>query len=320
MLDVCPSCRIQAPHREGRELCPRCGRRLMVLDAQGRVVQRPQSGAARGASAPRTSVARAGLRWVADRPAEARPAPVTVRAHEWTPTPSYRYIPRWGLSDRGPISPGENPEPADPGDVLLRALRMATSMLGAAAVVHLIRYVIAAVNRSTPIPMWLDLLSGAAVLVFGVFAFVAMLVALVAFVRWLLPARAAAYRAADRRDPRPARVVLALAAVPLANVVGVPLLLSEAALCGDAPAPAIGRIKHLGTAWAIVNLVALIAVCYRIGSWFSDSVQVSANALALVTFSLAVSAVFAHWVGPRLVTVLTGPVGSSASGRRLVAA
>ncbi|KJR01364.1 hypothetical protein UG54_19375, partial [Gordonia sihwensis] len=93
-----------------------------------------------------------------------------------------------------------------------------------------------------------------------------------------------------------------------------------AALCGDAPAPAIGRIKRLGTAWAIVNLVALIAVCYRIGSWFSDSVQVSANALALVTFSLAVSAVFAHWVGPRLVTVLTGPVGSSASGRRLVAA
>ena len=192
-------------------------------------------------------------------------------------------------------------------------------MLAAAAVVHLIRYIIAVVNRTTPIPLWLDLLSGAAVLVFGTFAVAGMLMALVVFVRWLLAVRAEAYADADVRDPRPRLHRLLLAGLPLVNVVGAPLLLTEASHCRDGEV-ARDRIRRLAVAWGLVNGVALLAVGYRIGGWFSDSLQVRADGLAVVTFSLAVSAVFAHWVGPRLVTVLTGPVDESTRERRLVAA
>ncbi|EGD54142.1 hypothetical protein SCNU_15509 [Gordonia neofelifaecis NRRL B-59395] len=289
----------------------------MLVDEQGRVVPAQQQ---RNATPPRPQ--RVPLRWVADRPVEARPTSAPVRVVEARPTPFYRFIPRWGLSDVPPVTAQEGLERETPdvSETLSRTLRLTSYMLAAAAVAHLIRYLIAVVNRSTPIPMWLDLLSGAAVLVFGVFAFVAMLVSLVAFVRWLIPTRAEMYRAADRRDPRPTRNRILLAALPLVNVVGAPLLLTEAALSGDRAESAVDRIKRLGLAWALVNVAALVAVGYRIAAWTSDSVQVSADALAVVTFSLAVSAVFAHWVGPRLITVLTGPIGRGESQRRLVVA
>ncbi|ALG83349.1 DUF4328 domain-containing protein [Gordonia phthalatica] len=324
MLDVCPACRIQAPHRQGREICPRCGGPLTVVDDYGRAVprQRPvPSAVARPAPSRRPSVNRPPLRWTADRPAEARPEPRAPQPAAPTGTPRYFAVPRWGLVD-APLSGASDDRAAvEPSAPLRRTLSLVTYMLGAAAVAHLIRYVIAVVNRTTPIPAWLDLLSGAAVLVFGTFAVAGMLLALVAFVHWLLAVRTAAYAEADLRDPRPRLHQWLLAGVPLVNVVGAPLLLTEAARCDpDTLDAAADRIRRIAIAWGLVNGVALIAVGYRIGGWFSDSVQVHADGLAVVTLSLAVSAVFAHWVAPRLVTVLTGPIHESTRERRLVAA
>ncbi len=203
---------------------------------------------------------------------------------------------------------------------MTRTFSLVWYTLVAAAVVHLIRYLVAVVNRSTPIPMWIDLLSGAAVLVFGTFAFAGMLLGLVALVRWLTAIRAHAYAEADLYDPRPRRQQLLLAGLPLVNVVGAPLLLSEAARCGSDSAGAADRIRRIAIAWGLVNGVALIALAYRIGGWFSDSVQVHADGLAMVTLSFAVSAVFTRWASPRLSTVLTGLVGDHDRERRLVVA
>lgn len=265
-------------------------------------------------------VQRPALRWTADRPAGARPAARPPRPAAPTRTPRYATTPRWGLLDR-PLSVAADEQIPDPSVPLHRTLSLVTYLLALAAVAHLIRYAIVVVNRTTPIPLWLDLLTGAAVLVFGTFAVAGMLLALLAFVRWLLEVRAAAYADADLRDPRPRLHRQLLAAVPLVNVVGAPILLTEAARCDVALAePAADRIRRIAIAWGLVNGVALIAVGYRIGGWFSDSVQVHADGLAVVTLSLAVSAVFVHWAGPRLVTALTGPIHESTRERRLVAA
>lgn len=356
MLDVCPSCRIQAPHRSDRAACPRCGGPLRVVEKAGQALNPPavpqpqpqrvqsqpvgqhvqpsqlpprqvQAGQAqpRGvASNParrptRPAPPRPNLRWTADRPAEARPAPRPQRRTVTGSTPSYRFIPRWGLADTVPdedIAKAATVEPA----ALQRTLSLTTYSLAAAAVVHLIRYILVVINRSTPISVWLDLLTSAAVLVFGVCAFIAMVFALYAFARWLLSARAAAFADADRSDPRPKRLQYLLAAVPLVNVVGAPLLLAEAALTTADPTKAIERIKKVALAWALVNLLALVAIGYRIGSWFSDSVQVSADSLAITTLTFAVSAVFAHWASPRLVEILDGPARPAEAERRMVVA
>ncbi|MGB3707800.1 DUF4328 domain-containing protein [Gordonia sp. (in: high G+C Gram-positive bacteria)] len=330
MLDVCPSCRIQAPHRPGRAACPRCGGPLQVVDQAGRALAPtavpPHRGQPHQQQARRLAP-RPNLRWIADRPAEARPSPRPARKTAALPTPSYRTVPRWGLSDsvpaaaEGPQSPTTEPKAA-----LTRAFALTTYMLGGAAVAHLIRYIVAVVNRSTPIPMWLDLLTGAAVLVFGVCAVVGMLFALYAFVRWLLAERAQTFATANRLDPRSTRGQVLLSAIPLVNVVGAPLLLTEAAMCDGESAGAgetlksVERIKRIALAWAVVNFLALLALAYRIGSLFSDSVQVSADGLAITTLSLAVSAVFAHWVAPRLVTIFDGSTRNSRPERRMVIA
>lgn len=260
------------------------------------------------------------LHWVADRPPSAKPVAKPSRTVEPTPTPSYRFIPRWGLTDLPPDRHASSAETPDVRGTLPSALMLAAYPLAAAAVVHLVRYLIVVVNRSTPIPQLLDLLSSAAVLVFGVCAVIGMVFALVSFTRWMLATRAAAYAAAGTGDPRGRRHQILLTALPLVNVVGAPLLLAEAAQCGDDVAGAGARIKKISIAWAIVNALAVLAVAYRIGGWFSDSVQVHADGLAVLTASLAVSAMFAYWVVPRLPIVLTGPIGEDGAERRLVAA
>lgn len=234
--------------------------------------------------------------------------------------PKYAVVPRWGLLDPRPATAVDQRDAVDPTDSLRRTLAAVTWVLALAAAVHLIRYVIAVVNRTIPISVWLDLLSGIAVLVFGTFAFAGMLLALAAFVRWVLDVRLRAYADTDLRDPRPRWQQLLLAALPLVNIVGGPLLLSEAARCGEGADRADARIRRIAIAWAIVNGVALLAIGYRIGGWFSDSLQVHADGLAVVTVSLAVSAVFTYWAAPRLAAVLTGPVHESQTERRLVAA
>jgi len=239
---------------------------------------------------------------------------------EPTPTPSYRVIPRWGLSEVRADPSVDSAETPDVRSALPSALLLAAYPLAAAALVHAIRYLIVVVNRSTPIPQWLDLLSSAAVVVFGVFAVIGMVFALVAFTRWMLATRAEAYAAAEIGDPRSRRNQILLTVLPLVNVIGAPLLLAEAARCGDDVDRAGERIKKIATAWAIVNFLALVAVAYRVGGWFSDSVQVHADGLAVLTVSLAVSSVFAYWAVPRLPVVLTGPVGRAEAHRRLVAA
>ncbi len=174
-------------------------------------------------------------------------------------------------------------------------------VLGATAVVHGVRYLIAVMNRTRPIAAWVDWLSSIAVLVFGVMSLIAAVVVIVAFGRWVREIRLRAYARSGYLDPRPTWFVFAATVTPLVNVVGAPWLLQEAARMdtGDDGRAARVRIR-LAVAWALVNAVAVWALVYRIVAWRTGSLQVDADALALVTLSFAVSAVFARWAVTRV--------------------
>ena len=318
MLDVCSSCRIQAPHRDGRPGCPRCGGPLTVLDQYGRAVGTMTAQTA--PAAPRVWQPPR-LRWVADRPVSARPAPrAPHRPPVSSQTPSYTDVPRWGLLDV-PVAV-DSDTAVDSRFAFAQVLRTAGWVFATAAVFHLIRYVIAIVNRDTPVSVWVDLASSTAVISAGLVALVAMVATLVVFVRWLMAGRAEAYASAGMLDPRPTWQVVILAAVPILNVIGAPILLAEAALCAPDSTRALDRVKKIATAWALVNLVALIALAYRTATLFSDRIQVAGDALAIVTLTFALSAVFAFWASSRLPAVLLDVEWSSrpAAARRLVAA
>ncbi|WP_169515238.1 DUF4328 domain-containing protein [Gordonia shandongensis] len=257
---------------------------------------------------------------MADRPPSARPAPPRPPLRRGPEsTPAYDQIPRWGLIDPPPATPDDR-APDDPVAVLPRVLRLVAWTFAVAALGHLIRYAVVVVNRSVPVSAWLDLVSSTLAVVVGVAAIGAMIVGLIGFARWLLTVRARVYRAAGLRDERPRWQTLALAVVPLLNVVGAPIVLTEAALCTSTVVRTRERITRIAVAWGLVTLVALIALAYRIGAAVSDRLQVSGDALAMVTLTFAVSALFAHWASSRLPALFDDVETDREPARRLVVA
>ncbi|WOC12099.1 DUF4328 domain-containing protein [Gordonia sp. MP11Mi] len=254
------------------------------------------------------------------------PAPRSPRNAKPGPTPSYATTPCWGLVDARPDSADPMSEASsDPvsltTDALVRALRLATLMLAVAGVVHAIRYIVAVVNRTRPIPAWVDWLTSIGVLVFGLTALAAVVMTTVAFGQWVRQIRVSQYASTGFIDPRRPAWVYLLSVIPLVNVVGAPWLLHEAARVAG-PDERAERVRiRLSGAWAIVNAVAVLAVGYRIAAWSTSSLQVDADALALVTAVFAVSAVFAYWA-IRRIEILAGTLDPVAERptRRLVAA
>ena len=67
------------------------------------------------------------------------------------PTPRYLTIPRWGLQDRidQESGPGRDHGQAPPADRIRNSLFVSAVALGAAALVHLLRYLLLVINRNS---------------------------------------------------------------------------------------------------------------------------------------------------------------------------
>ncbi|MBD0862991.1 DUF4328 domain-containing protein [Gordonia sp. zg691] len=347
MIDLCPRCRIQAPHRPGRDHCPRCGGPLSVVDDAARAMaarsapapqpvhesQRGRQAYAPGpperaaAPSPRGYLYRSrNVRWVARRPPEAIPArrgPSGLRGPRLIPR--YMYIPTWGLRDE-PVEADTAHERLDAARArLVFALVVAGAALAASAVVHLLRYILLVVNRDTPLPEFLIAASDWSTIFVGIVAFLGFVMATLAFMRWVLELRADTYSAAQLLDPRRPTWVAALAGLPLINLVGAPLVLQEVAVLRVGQDPSLDarvvarRLRKLWVAWLVVNVAALLAIVARFIAWRSESLQTGANALAMVIISAAVSAAFALWMSRRVATVFDAAAAAPVPTRRWVA-
>lgn len=360
MLDVCPVCRIQAAHRPERTRCPRCGGPLTVVDeATGRPMPadavrqevgqpavsqpvvpqlavsqpavsqpavrqpavRPPQPPATGPLAPPPRRTAPVLRWTAHRPADTLPAPRIRRPERPRGVPRYPAVPAWGLSDVPAAA--ETVAPADPAADLSRALGWLWPLLTVAAGTQLLRYLTLVTNRSRPVPFWWDVVSVSLLSLCGYAALLGVPAVLYLFGRWVLSARQASFAAAGRSEPRRRLVVLAGAALFPVNLVTAPLLLREPARAvgGTEGARAERAVTRAAVAWALVCVIGLIALGYRIAAAVDHSVQTGADAMAWAVLGFAASAAFAAWLRPRL-SRLT-PTGAHAGGtpaRRLVVA
>ncbi|MDL9937618.1 DUF4328 domain-containing protein [Gordonia sp. ABSL1-1] len=263
------------------------------------------------------------LRWVARRPPEAIVTRRPRRPSGPRPIPRYGYLPRWGLRDLPVVATTEREPELESRDRLQRALLLAGGTLTAAALAHLFRYVLTMINRSKVLPQWLIDLSGGLVVVCGLAGLIGFVVATAAFTRWVIDLRAAAYASVDRTDPRHRRwIVVPLAAIPLVNVIGAPMLILEAAAVRtDLELDAVlvrARLKKVWLAWTLVTVVAIIAVVMRIVDHRSGTIQSGADAVAMVMVSSAVSAAFAFWFATRLPRLFTAAPAAPVPDRRWV--
>lgn len=228
MIQVCSQCGTRWNVRDRQRVwCPRCRGTLL---APGSAAPAPEWGRRDAAPAQRrpTPGLPAGFKWVAVRPGP--PPPPRRPRRDLGPTPRYSVIPRWGLVEHFDAPADEKPVRTGPSLTAVHTTLVATAaVLGAAAFVHLIRYVLLIVNRTVLLNPWVAGIAtwgGVAVSVVALFTTVASLLLLI---QWLVSRRAAAYAHHGHDDPRPAWMLRLCCLLPVVNLFWAPVFVLELA-------------------------------------------------------------------------------------------
>lgn len=201
-------------------------------------------------------------------------------------------IPRWGL-----VEVFDTPEMAEqaaaprggPSPAGLRATLVVTlAVLGVAALVHIVRYVLLIINRGVllnPVVAWLATWLGVVVSVAAVFMVVATAVLLT---NWLIARRAAAFRHAGREEHRPLWALRAGCLVPLVNLAWAPVFVLELAGVEDC----LPRLRRPIEVWWIVWVFSTAVSVFSIATSFtSDAQGIADNTVTtIVAYLLAMAA------------------------------
>ena len=215
MIQVCSQCGTRWNVRDKqRSWCPRCNGTLLPPSATGTP---PAPAAAPGGWGPGRQTAPRlpqGYRWIAVRPGP--PPPPRRRRRPLGPTPRYLSIPRWGLVDRvdQDAGPDRARRQAPPAERVRTAFFISAVALGAAAVVHLVRYLLLVINRNTLLN-WMVADAAALLSVLASLAAIAAVMnCAVVLTRWLIARRAAAFEHAGRPESRSRRALWAGTLLP----------------------------------------------------------------------------------------------------------
>jgi hypothetical protein len=265
MIQVCSQCGTRWNVRDKqRSWCPRCNGTLLAPSAsEAPPAPGPDSGWGRAPrSAPRLPP---GYRWIAVRPGP--PPPPRRRRRPLGPTPRYLAIPRWGLQDRvdPDAGPGRAPGQAPPAERVRTAFFITGVALAAAALVHVLRYLLLVINRNTLLN-WVVADAAALLSVLASLAAVAAVIncALV-LTRWLIARRAAAFEHAGRPESRSRRALWAGTLLPPSAALVLAITFAVvAATTGHSASWALMAacvafccLPLLGTVWPLVYVIEL---------------------------------------------------------------
>lgn len=260
MIQVCSQCGTRWNVRDKQRVwCPRCHGTLLAPSTPGA----DERWAAGRQTPPRLPP---GYRWIAVRPGP--PPPPRRRRRLLGPTPRYTVIPRWGLQDRvGPdsVGPERTMRQAPPAARVRTTFLIAAVALGAAALVHLLRYLLLIFNRNTLLN-WLVADAAALLSVLASLAAIAaVMTCAVTLTRWLIARRSAAFAHWGRSETR-SRWALWLgtlappsAAMALAITFAVTMALTgrSASWALMAACVAFCCLPLLASVWALVYVVEL---------------------------------------------------------------
>lgn len=301
MIQVCSQCGTRWNVRDRRRTwCPRCNGSLMAPSvpppdaANAQWSARPTGPAVAGVPGPRPQLP-PGYRWVAVRPG-APPHPRRPK-RALGPTPRYMTIPRWGLVDQiAPVDQQEAPRRGPSSGMVRGTLWLTMAVLGAAALIHLVRYVLLIINRSVLLHPWIAGIATWFGVVLSVVAAFMVVASLVVLTNWLIARRAAAYAYRQTTDPRPAWRLQAGCLLPFVNLFWAPVFVLELAGVEE-------RLNHLRrqiVAWWLVWVASYAVSIWSIATSFTRDAQgiadntmttMIAYLLALATLLLAAKVV-----------------------------
>jgi hypothetical protein len=191
------------------------------------------------------------------------PPPPRRRRRPLGPTPRYLSIPRWGLVDQ--IAPqtalddSETKRGSSPVTVRA-ALLSAATIFGLAAAIHIVRYVLLLINRTTLLP---PLVAGAALwlgVLLSLAAVVSVILTAVVLTSWLIGRRSAVFRFRGHEDPRPAWALWVGCLVPVLNLVWAPVFVIELAHAEESQARLRGPITAWWIAWVFSTGISIFGI------------------------------------------------------------
>lgn len=285
MIQVCSTCGTRWNVRERRrEWCPRCRGALMAPLADGSVADPRWSTPGGPPQPPRPPAPPRlppGFRWIAVRPGAAPPA--RRGRQPLGPTPRYTVIPRWGLADRveQAAAPGVTPPQQGPSAATVRLwLFISVLVLGGAALVYVLRYILLVINRKT-------LLNSIVATVADYLGYLASVAAAgvwiasgVLLIQWLIARRAAVFSHYGMPDPRPTRALWAGCMVPVANLLWAPVYVIELAALEEH----YNRLRRPILEWWIAWIVSYAVSIWAIVTGFASDPQGIANNTVLMVF------------------------------------
>ncbi len=203
------------------------------------------------------------------------PPPPRRGRRELGPTPRYLSVPRWGLVEQFDV-PAEQQQAVRGGpsaNAVRRTLVATMAVLGAAALIHLVRYVLLIVNRTVLLNPWVAgaaTWGGVAVSVVAMFMVVASALVLT---NWLIARRSAAFAHHGHQEPRSVWALRAGCLVPVVNLAWAPVYVIELA---DTET----RLKWLRrpiVVWWAVWVVSTVVSIFSIATSFTTDPQAIAN-------------------------------------------
>jgi Domain of unknown function (DUF4328) len=296
VIQVCSACGTRWNVRDKqRAWCPRCHGALLAPAADTRTQPGSQWGRP-GATPPGTPGAPPtsatgqrtqvrlppGYRWIAVRPGAA-PVPHRKR-RALGPTPRYEMVPRWGLRDYIDPDAGAPPAPlrGGPSTTVVRlTLVVAAALLGFAALVHLVRYILLIVNRTTllnPVLAGAALWAGVLASVLAVFAVIGCALVLIS---WLTARRAAVFEHHRLSEPRPTWALWVGCLVPLLNLFWAPVYVIEMATVEGV----FARLRKPIIVWWLLWVLSTAVSIWALSTSFAQDAQGIAD--NTVTMTLA---------------------------------
>lgn len=164
----------------------------------------------------------------------------------------------------------------------------AMAVLGAAAFVHLVRYILLIINRTVLLNPWIAgaaTWGGVAVSVVAAFMVVA---AAVVLTNWLIARRAAAYAHQGQRDPRSVWALRAGCLIPVVNLAWAPVFVLELADTESRQKWLRGSILAWWLVWVASTAVSIFSM---VTSFTTDPQGIADNTVtAVVAYLLALAA------------------------------
>jgi hypothetical protein len=187
------------------------------------------------------------------------------------PTPRYAAIPRWGLLEHFDAPEQQAAAPrGGPSQAVVRGVLVTTmAVLGAAAFVHLVRYVLLIVNRSVLLNKFVAFAATWLGVLISVIALFMVVASLVVLTNWLIARRAAAYAHHRQDDPRTPPSLRLGCLVPLVNLFWAPVFVIELAGVEER----LTTLRRPVVVWWIVWVLSYVVSIFSIATSFTSDPQ-----------------------------------------------